>query len=920
MKIFRIGFALTFLHIGWYAQAQIKLPTDFSAVHPRIQDKPTEKSLSKFKSDVDSYVQKHQADSTWMVSRLQMYWKTKSTDVFIRSGIYDHAEGTAPVPTVRFPGARDNATAYVRPKLEDIQPYEDDPRGVHMVNRTKEGQPIEWADIAKTGGNIDVINNQIIRLAAEAGALYASTKQDDYAKFAFDLFDTYMTGMYYRKEPYDLSHGHHQTIVSLSTFEVIQEVGLLTNLTSLYDNLFNYIQKKAPAKNRIYVDTFKKWADIQLKNGVAFNNWNLMQAKNVMMIAYMLDVDSSYADKKGKQYYLNKVLNQDSERQWSILKVMNEGYDPKTGIWNESAGYSSVVLNDFAGYVSWFDQNFNYDLLGQMPVLEKAVLAEAQYVFPNGFTSSFGDSYYHQLDPRSALQLVENARKNGKKVQEEKYTKFIKTIDAFNRKSEPGYSDQTEGLNSAVPAGKIEDYVSPVFSAPNVSYFALRNGMDPQNGFMVAMAGSKGNHMHANGISMEIYGKGIVLGPDGGIGTNYFQQDYAEYYSQFPAHNTVAVDGISAYPVMKSNHGFDVLSCYPKSEQKTGYFPGISFGELSFLEPETQSDQNRLTSIIRTSDSTGYYVDIFRSKRRDGKDKMHDYFYHNLGGALSISDANGKTLDLKKTEKLSFAGGHLFAYDYFFDKKSVVSNQDFNATFKVNMPGKNPVFMNLWMKGETDREIFAVKAPVSKAFRNNLMIPDSTAKLPLSTVVVRQSGQAWNKPFAAVYEPSAGVSGRSVQSIKSFLPMGASSDFVGLEVKSNSGICDYVFSSPASQTLSHDGIKAKATYAVARLNAAKELDCLFLGKGSSITYKDFAILSDSATSAVLQVGTEEIYYGSEAPAVLILPANVKDQKQFTLSFQQNGKKHTVKGKRVQGTQTVSYVLPDIAFQKILINN
>jgi len=645
-----------------------------------------------------------------------------------------------------------------------------------------------------------------------------------------------------------------------------------------------------------------------------------MQAKNVMMIAYMLDADSSYADSKGTQYYLNKVLNQDSERQWSILKVMNEGYDPKTGIWNESAGYSSVVLHDFAGYVSWFDQNFNYDLLGQMPVLEKAVLAEAQYIFPNGYTSSFGDSYYHQLDPRAAWQLVENARKNGKKAKEEKYTKFIKTISAFNRKSDPGYSDQTQGLNNAVTAGKIEDYVSPVFSAPNVSYFAQRNGMDPQNGLMVAMAGSKGNHMHANGISMEIYGKGVVLGPDGGIGTNYFQQDYAEYYSQFPAHNTVAVDGISAYPVMKSNHGFDVLSCYPKSEQRTGYFPDISFGELSFLEPETQSDQNRLTSIIRTSDSTGYYVDIFRSKRRDGKDKMHDYFYHNLGGALSLSDASGKTLDLKKTEKLSFAGGHLFAYDYFFDKKSVVSNQDFNATFKVNMPGKNTVFMDLWMKGEADREIFDVKAPVSKAFRNNLMIPDSTAKLPLSTVVVRQSGQAWNRPFAAVYEPSEGVGGRSVTQIESFMPTGASPDFVGLKVKSKSLISDYVFSSPTSQSLSHDGIKAEATYAVVRLNGANELNCLFLGKGSSITYKDFAIRSESATSAVLQVGTDGIYYGSEAPAVLMLPANGKDKKQFTLSFQQDGKKLSVKGKRVQGTQTVSYELPVMAYQKILISN
>ncbi|MCF2443252.1 heparinase II/III-family protein [Dyadobacter sp. CY345] len=920
MNISRFGFSLVLIHLVLYAQAQIKLPTNFSTVHPRIHDKLTEKSLLKYKADVDPYVEKSQTDSTWMLSRLQMYWKTKSTDVFIKSGVYDHAEGTAPVATVKFPGARDNTTIYGSSKLEDIQPYEDDPRGIQMINRSKAGQPLEWADIAKTGRNIEAINTNIIRLAAEAGSLYVVTKKDSYAKFAFNLFDTYMTGMYYRKEPYDLSHGHHQTITGLSTYEVIQEVAMLSNLTSLYDNLFNYIQKKAPDKNKIYVDTFKKWADIQLKNGVAFNNWNLMQAKNVLMIAHILQPDSSYADKKGTQYYLNQVLNEDSERQWSIVKVMNEGYDPKTGIWNESAGYSSGVLHDFTGYINWFDQNFNYDLLSQMPVLEKAVLAETQYIFPNGFTTGFGDSHYHQLEPKSAWQLVENARKNGKTAQEEKYTKFIKTIDAFNRKSEPGYQDQTDGLISSVPAGKIEDYVSTVFSAPNVSYFAQRNGMDPKNGLMVAMAGSKGNHMHANGISMEIYGKGLILGPDGGIGTSYFQQDYAEYYSQFPAHNTVAVDGISAYPVMKSNHGFDVLSSYPQSDQKTGYFPKVTFGSLYFLEPETQSDQNRLTSIIRTGDTTGYYVDIFRSKRKDNQDKMHDYFYHNLGGELTLTNEAGKPLDLKPTEKLSFAGGHLFAYDYFFDKKSIVTNQDFNATFKVNLPGKNAVFMNLWMKGSADREVFAVKAPISKEFRNNLMIPDTIAELPLSTIVARQNGQAWTRPFVAVYEPSSTQLGRSVERIASFTPPGSSSDFVGLEVKSKSGIKDYIFSSSKTEPVSHDGMKAAASYAVVSMSAEKKLNYLFIGKGLTTSYGQFAISLDSAASAVLQLDDDTLYYGADAAAVLALPDYGKEKRQFTLSFEQNGKMFAVKGKRVKGMQTVSYALPAIPYQKIVISN
>lgn len=70
---------------------------------------------------------------------------------------------------------------------------------------------------------------------------------------------------------------------------------------------------------------------------------------------------------------------------------------------------------------------------------------------------------------------------------------------------------------------------------------------------MTSLNGSRGNHQHANGISMELYGKGYVLGPDGGIGKYlYSGDDYHEYYSQFPAHNTVCVNGVSAYPVMMS--------------------------------------------------------------------------------------------------------------------------------------------------------------------------------------------------------------------------------------------------------------------------------------------------------------------------------------------------------------------------------
>jgi len=77
----------------------------------------------------------------------------------------------------------------------------------------------------------------------------------------------------------------------------------------------------------------------------------------------------------------------------------------------------------------------------------------------------------------------------------------------------------------------------------------------------------------------------------------------------------------------------------------------------------------------------------------------------------------------------------------------------FKATFKLRIPGGEDVFMNMWMHGQPDREIFSVQSPPSRAFGNG-MLPRETAGLPLPTIVARQWGEAWTKPFIAVYEPS----------------------------------------------------------------------------------------------------------------------------------------------------------------------
>ena len=133
---------------------------------------------------------------------------------------------------------------------------------------------------------------------------------------------------------------------------------------------------------QVYSDVFRKWADVQIAHGVAFNNWNLMQAKNVLNIALMLEDDNSYADGKGYRYYTNYILNTNSQRQWSLSKVATGGYDAATGFWNESAGYSLLVLNDFAWFINFFDTYYQLDLVEKLPVLKKATKNSAVLTVP----------------------------------------------------------------------------------------------------------------------------------------------------------------------------------------------------------------------------------------------------------------------------------------------------------------------------------------------------------------------------------------------------------------------------------------------------------------------------------------------------------------------------------------------------------
>ena len=769
-----------------YVAALMLLSSSFGMAKKKVEDPEITKLKAKIEN-VMSQVDKH---PDWLYSRLQMFWKTNASDVFVNGEAFAHPGGErAAEPTVKYNGTRGFESQYNRPKLEDLVPYDDDEQGnVTYVNKVT--GKMEKTSPAKTGCNIAGVNRYIVGIARDAARIYAATGDMRYGQMAAKVFDVYMKGIAYRNVPIDLNHGHQQTLVGMTTFEVIHE-DVINELTQMYP----LIKPLVKDDQAVIEAGFKKWAENIIANGVPHNNWNLFQADFIVKIALVLQDNQAYADGKGKQYYLDYIVNQNSIRQWSMNKLIDFGFDAKSKTWYESPGYSTTVLSSICDFANMLDEKAGIDLFKLRPILTEAVKTSAEYLFPNRMIAGFGDTHPGYLNTGGIDQVLKYATRHKNK-------NLISEMNLLKNAVAP-----------KAPISEIEAYTSTLFYAPNVSWIAMRSGMDKQHDLMASINASLGNHQHANGISLELYGKGYVLGPDAGIGrTLYSGLDYLEYYSQMPAHNTVVVDGVSSYPVMMSQHAFKVIASYPDvskeqpaskklSEKKLSIQKDselkdkITYATVSFIEPETQAQQQRTTAIVKTSAKGGYYIDVFRSKKKEGGDKTHDYFYHNLGQEMKVMDAtSGQPLDMKPTEELAFAGGHLYAYSYIYDKKSAEMQNSVKTQFVTKilddkvveaMDGQREITMTMWMKKDENRTIFQALSPVNLEYERMPNQPYKVDEQPVLTFVARQKGEAWNHPFVCVYEPSSDTEPSDIALVDYFTPSEPSA--VGIIVKLKDG-------------------------------------------------------------------------------------------------------------------------------------
>lgn len=759
--------------------------------------------VSELKTKLEPYVNRHQTNPEWIVSRLQMYWKTKYSKVFVNGMDFSHGEGRAPVPTVRFSGSRDWATDYLQPELEDVKPYMDDERGVYLQNGKKEGQPWEWVQPSETGHIIERINERIMTLAEEAAFLHWLTGEEKYAVFARDIFIKYTQGMYYREPPQTFEDHKNAKLMGLQTFEVIHE-RIAEHFSVCYDFLYPFL-KEENADLKMIQAVLQKWADQEIKYGVPDNNWNLMQALYITYLGLALENNNFYENEKGQEYYIDQVLNQNSEKQ-KALKDVVKNYDQKTGIWPEVAGYNMLVGNDMLEIFCLMDNSLNNNLVAKYPIIEKANLAIFHYLFPNGFTVAYGDAKHSRIRFNALEMLISQYRKYRNTEKEALVTKQLKRFineGAYKRDKINSLFQlffYVENLMDVQAAESFSELTNPTFYAPNVSWVVQRNGNSLENGMMVSENASLGNHSHTNGVNIELYAKGMVIAPDCAAGVSYWTKDHREYYSRFAAHNTVVVDGISDYRNMRGTQAFEVNSIYPTPNVSNKLFGDYTVSDVTFNEPSTKAIQQRVIGTVRTSDSSGYFIDIFRSARKDGNDKKHEYLFHGQGDEIVFTDFSGNEIQTKQTDELSSAKGDLVGYDYFKEKRSAKTDNSFIAHFKMPSVLNKELHVNLWMKGNEGREIFGVEAPYSRAI-NKESVPEELYHKPLPTLLVRQNGEARTNPFVAVIDAFNQSEGQLIEKVEYFSPEKENSGFVGIHVQSKNKHHDFIYNCSTNKAL-----------------------------------------------------------------------------------------------------------------------
>ncbi|MFO7826799.1 MAG: hypothetical protein R6V72_22895 [Cyclobacterium sp.] len=277
------------------------------------------------------------------------------------------------------------------------------------------------------------------------------------------------------------------------------------------------------------------------------------------------------------------------------------------------------------------------------------------------------------------------------------------------------------------------------------------------------------------------------------------------------------------------------------------YDPGLRLGDkyanLLFSLPAL-AYQERTLALIRTSETTGYYVDIFRSKSKL-PDQYHDYLYHNIGDRLEILNSDvclkptpdrymaNAGLPWVQNQEYRHPGWHFF--------EDVCSTGDYQKNVRARFIAEKfekPIYMDLHLSAGESREYSQVLAPPT------FEAPAPYEDKPTPTLVIRKKGEAWTQPFVVVFEPFDGNSDN--HSIRSVEKLEQDGIFKGLRIRSKVAgniLVQYIIAQDKEDHFADKnlGIYFKGSFAVITENADEKLQNVYIGDGEELRYGDINV-------------------------------------------------------------------------------
>ncbi len=707
-------------------------------------------------------------------------------------------------------------------------------------------------------------HNNVLTSASEAAILYYLTDDKTYAQYAADILGRYMD----RLSLLPAQKYSSSTTGLLYADWWIESRAAYPKIAIIYDFVYNYVNDSTNTVYDISTNTRKPFnhvaaqkavetmATVVFKSISAQNCNHSVLAGNGALFNLMMITDNAKRDLYFNYFYNDPQKNPFDAYTWTLANFTSQN------IWDETFNYSKDshflvlqslnVIDRYKPELNIIDKNKR--ILEGYPFYEN-------FYFPSGESMRFGDSGNKDLLDGYEFILRIATRKN----YPESIAKTKQTLKyEYNKRGGRKPLIETETLEWTNPlfllwAENVEDTVTAkaptITTITAVDYAGLviqRNYNTPNvttNGMMLYTGGASYVHAHKSGIDMSLFGKGQVIGTEGGSGT-YGTAEHENYRVRLASHNTVIANGSgksgTSWGTVMSK--VNLIASEPKVNA-TAISENFSFSTQYLDDTYNNCLQQRTNSIIRTSPTTAYYFDIFRSKGKT-VNNYHDYIYHNLGDAFTLKYDDAKDVPLTASTKYSTdLSGSITGWKYFENvKSSVATNKSVEAVFTLNTGSRK---MNVLMPSGFDREYAYSLSPYTKGATNGY----GTKKTP--TMIIRQNGEAWDKAFVAVFEPTQSTT----KTIKSVRNLYTGTKVVGAVVVSVVGgdtITDYIISHENNSSIFNDiqiGLSFEGRFAIVRTKTGATINeiTLYIGEGKKLVFGGEELVADASKIALKTV-------------------------------------------------------------------